>query len=698
MGSGSSTQRYPGRAERLRRRIDRRSRQFPGSGAIDRRCSWYRPGMDELETDRARLRSGRPHGPVGSAMMTTEAGSDVELVADGGATIDGTLDDRLRHAHLRAELFGVATPVTIGRFTVVRRIGRGGMGTVYVATDPELDRKIALKVLRSDRPAGRARMLLEARALARLSHPNVVAIHEVGTDGAHVYLAMELVEGQTLRAWLERAPSRGDVLRVLSQVARGLQAAHRAGLVHRDVKPDNVIVGADGRVRVVDFGVAKADDESPVANEPAAPVTVTLTSPGHLLGTPAYMAAEQFLGLQVDARTDVFGFCVVLCEALSGKRPFAGDDAATIAAAVLRDAPEPLPSLPAPLADLVRRGLARDRERRPSGLQPFVDALTAAGAPPRRRAALAFAVAMGLGAAAIGGARSMADDGPSSAEIEAWAAVEAAGDDATRLAAAEAFLAEFEDTASAQRRAIAHATAGDVLWRRSCDAAADGLCLRERPNDVPACGPTPRGPFERLPRDAAAADVARGHLRAAIELAGVAPSGDSDEDLAFGRALARARIQRADDELETFASSEAPPELDFVHVQSLSEAAFREYFERLSQGGTRVIPMYAAVKAHGDVTADLVAAARTGLATEIVYGSLARAEGGLAEPRQRAGNCEGMRVYLDPLREQMTAAYQWCVTRAQAHGLGSTDEARACQARLAVLAEIDQADRGGKTK
>jgi hypothetical protein len=650
--------------------------------------------MDDLDTERAGASSGVPHAHASGGIVTTEGGA----AAGSHATVDGTLDDRLRHAHLRAELFGISTPVTIGRFAVVRRIGRGGMGTVYVAKDPELDRNVALKVLRSDRPAGRARMLLEARALARLSHPNVVAIHEVGTDGAHVYLAMELVEGKTFRAWLEQSPTRSDVLRVLLQIARGLHAAHGAGLVHRDVKPENVIVGADGRTRVVDFGVAKADDESLAPVATAEPVTVTLTSPGHLLGTPAYMAAEQFLGLQVDARTDVFGFCVVLCEALSGKRPFPGDDAATLAAAVLRDAPEHLPPLPAPLAALVRRGLARDRERRPGGMAPFVHALTVAGAPPKRHALWAIAGALGLGTAAIAGARMMAADGPSPAEVDAWAAVGVADDDEARLAAAEAFLTGFEDTASAHRRAIAHATAGDVLWRRSCDTASDGLCLREGANLASACGPTPRGAFERLPREASAADAARRHLRAAIELAGVAPSDDAQEDLAFSQALARARIQQADDELESFASSQAPVDLDFVGAPNLSKAAFGEYFQRLSQGGERVIPMYAAVKAHGDATANLVAADRTGLAYAIVYGSLARTDMGLTESSQVASMCEGMRVYFDSLREQMTEAYRWCLARAEEHDLGGTDEARACRDRLAQLDQLGTADLEGATK
>ncbi len=155
--------------------------------------------------------------------------------------------------------------VAVGRYVVLDRIGAGGMGVVYAAYDPELDRRVALKLLRPDRfggDAGRLRLLREAQALARLTHPNVVAVYDVGTFGDRVFVAMELVEGETLRQWLRAEPRSPrpwrEVLERFLPAGRGLAAAHAAGLVHRDFKPENVLLGRDGRARVVDFGLAKA--------------------------------------------------------------------------------------------------------------------------------------------------------------------------------------------------------------------------------------------------------------------------------------------------------------------------------------------------------------------------------------------------------------------------------------------------------
>ncbi len=216
----------------------------------------------------------------------------------------------------------------VGRYVILDRIGAGGMGVVYAAYDPELDRRVALKLLRTDRFAapGHLRLLREAKALARLTHPNVVAVHDAGTFGDQVFVAMELVEGETLRQWLEAgARSWREVLDRLLAAGRGLAAAHAAGLVHRDFKPENVLLGRDGRVRVVDFGLAKALADA--AEEPAAPdsggeLASPLTEWGAVLGTPAYMAPEQIRGIAADARSDQFSFCVALYEALYGERPF----------------------------------------------------------------------------------------------------------------------------------------------------------------------------------------------------------------------------------------------------------------------------------------------------------------------------------------------------------------------------------------
>ena len=167
------------------------------------------------------------------------------------------LGERFRRGQLRAQMFGDAgETLTIGRYEITGKIGAGAMGAVYRAVDPALDRQVAVKVLHRSDEMHRARMTIEAKALAKLAHPNVVTVHEVGTEDDQLFVAMELVQGRTLGAWLE-APEGPRVLDVFVQAAEGLQAAHDAGIVHRDFKPDNVIVGDDGRVRVLDFGMAR---------------------------------------------------------------------------------------------------------------------------------------------------------------------------------------------------------------------------------------------------------------------------------------------------------------------------------------------------------------------------------------------------------------------------------------------------------
>ncbi|MDC0713501.1 serine/threonine-protein kinase [Stigmatella sp. ncwal1] len=219
---------------------------------------------------------------------------------------------------------------TLSRYVVLERIGQGAMGVVYAARDPELDRRVALKVLRPDGRQVeelRRRLLREAQALARLSDPHVIAVHDVGTCGEGVFLTMDLVEGATLAEWLRQPRSWREVLRVFRDAGRGLAAAHAAGLVHRDFKPANVLVGRDGRVRVTDFGLASSRDEpEPPPGEAARKQEgcAALTRTGALLGTPAYMAPELMEGRSADALSDQFSFCVALYEALYGVRPFEG--------------------------------------------------------------------------------------------------------------------------------------------------------------------------------------------------------------------------------------------------------------------------------------------------------------------------------------------------------------------------------------
>jgi tetratricopeptide (TPR) repeat protein len=264
---------------------------------------------------------------------------------------------------------------TVGRYLVLDAVGAGGMGVVYAAYDPEFDRRIALKIVR---PRG-DRLLCEAQAAARLSHPNVVAVHDAGSFGDQVFLAMELVDGQTLRQWLaEEERGWREIVRVFTLAGRGLAAAHAAGLVHRDFKPENVLVGKDGQVRVADFGLARPEDDTALAE----PWDEGLRT----AGTPAYMAPEQRRGA-ADARSDQFSFCVALWEALAGTRPVSG------AAGELR---------PAWLRQVLLRGLQADPAARHPSMEALLAALTRDPAAVWRRLAAAAVVLAAVGAATAG--------------------------------------------------------------------------------------------------------------------------------------------------------------------------------------------------------------------------------------------------------------------------------------------------------
>ena len=234
----------------------------------------------------------------------TDVGDDEEASASGATR---PIHPEERRPSLSEPSFdsGVAPLLAgepIGRYLVLEDLARGGMSIVYVAYDPKLDRRVALKVMRPDateRPQrAQARLLREAQAMAQLAHPNVVRVYDVGVLGERVYMAMELVEGQTLRDWISsRARGWREIVGVLRQVGRGLAAAHAVGLVHLDVKPHNILVGHDGEVRVVDFGLARtpqeAGERSPSGREIALPLYDEVTHAGMVMGTPGYMAPEQ---------------------------------------------------------------------------------------------------------------------------------------------------------------------------------------------------------------------------------------------------------------------------------------------------------------------------------------------------------------------------------------------------------------------
>jgi serine/threonine protein kinase len=343
---------------------------------------------------------------------------------------------------------------TIGRYVVLGLVGRGGMGEVYAAYDHELDRKVAVKLLRV-RPGaglslaeGRQRTLREAQAIARLSHPNVVVVYDVGTFEDQVFIAMEFVDGNTVTYWLQaKTRTWQEIIDVFAAAGRGLQAAHDKELVHRDFKPDNVMVGRDGGVRVMDFGLARQVGVGDKGDKPErAPLDIArafvegasagnglstlvintapegssdtqeivnhsglfdtqLTRTGAMMGTPAYMAPEQFLGTATDARTDQFSFSVALYEALYGERPFSGNSMFALTANVvqgnIKDAPANA-KVPQWVRKILLRGLRPDaRERFPS-MKALIEALGKDPAIARRRRALALAamllpLAVGLG-------------------------------------------------------------------------------------------------------------------------------------------------------------------------------------------------------------------------------------------------------------------------------------------------------------
>jgi eukaryotic-like serine/threonine-protein kinase len=270
-----------------------------------------------------------------------------------------------------SEELALATGVTVDRFYILGPIGRGGMGRVYRARDSQLGREVALKLLRYPADAhAQALLRREAQAMASLSHPNVVAIYDVGRatlvpGGSTLFIAMELIEGETVKQWL-RGQTRcfHEIMAVFLEAGRGLVAAHRAGLIHRDFKPSNVVVGHDGRVRVLDFGIARALDPSTGPGELSAHVELDpeLSRIGMIVGTPAYMAPEQYRGQTVDERCDQYAFCVALWEAAYGRRPFAADDLAALFAAKRTHVPEVPRSLPQGvpgwLEAILRRGLS----------------------------------------------------------------------------------------------------------------------------------------------------------------------------------------------------------------------------------------------------------------------------------------------------------------------------------------------------
>lgn len=431
----------------------------------------------------------------------------------------------------------------VGRYEVQGELGAGGMGRVYRATDPELGRAVALKLVSGSAGGseGPTRLLREAQALARLAHPNVVTIHDAGRHGDAVFMAMELVEGHRVDVWLKERPRTWqEILRVFVEVGRGLAAAHAVGLVHRDIKPSNFVIGADGRARVLDFGLARAalpSGEGPAVARSAEAAAlesgasrplldVQLTRAGAIPGTPPYMAPEQLAGRECDARADQFSFCVSLYEALYGVRPFDSfylED-------LLRDSQEGRfaagakgHNVPTWLRGAIARGLAARPEARYASMEELLAALGRDPAPRRRRA-LWIGATLGFGLlGAIGIYRGSA--GPSACR-DPGAALAGVWDAPRKAALRSAFLAT--------GRPHAAFTAGTV--ERALDAwAAEWTAMR-----ADACKATGSGEQSVEAFDLRMACLGRqlDELRARVELFSHADAEVVDRAAAAARSFA----------------------------------------------------------------------------------------------------------------------------------------------------------------
>jgi dienelactone hydrolase len=273
------------------------------------------------------------------------------------------------------------SPETLGRFEILDKLGEGGMGVLYRARDPVLGRVVAIKLLRPEAVADASRtrrFVQEARAASSLNHPNIVTVHDIGEDPKRgTYIAMECLEGESLRERLARGPlPLPEAMRIAVGMARGLAAAHAAGIVHRDVKPANVMVTTSGRVKVLDFGLAKLVQPEPGPAPSELATVEAVTAHGVRLGTPAYMSPEQVEGRAVSARTDVFSFGAVLYELLTGRRPFDGGREASLLSAILRDTPAPVrtlrPEVDARLESLVDGCLVKDPGARPASAEALL--------------------------------------------------------------------------------------------------------------------------------------------------------------------------------------------------------------------------------------------------------------------------------------------------------------------------------------
>ncbi len=369
--------------------------------------------------------------------VDTESSDDdsAQSLADDSAQslVDDLVQRKIRN-QVSARLFNRKPKVDrIGRFAVLRRIGAGGMGTVYSAYDEQLDRKVAVKIINARNATDTAQLRLkrEAQAMARLSHPNVITVHEVGEVDGKVFVAMEFIHGDSLDAWIRTHPGWREVLEVFIQAGRGIDATHHAGLVHRDLKPHNIMRAEDGSVKVLDFGLARTEGDPTPSPEPAelgldesgTAFDDPLTRTGALVGTPAYMAPEIIRGTPADPRSDQFGFCVALFEALYRCPPFEAPSLPELLKNVLEHRLRPAPAstgVPAWVHRIVVRGLSLEPRHRWPSMLALVDALGRDPARARRRWAAVIGIAgvTGLAGFAVAGLRAPGPEPCPSAQTE----------------------------------------------------------------------------------------------------------------------------------------------------------------------------------------------------------------------------------------------------------------------------------------
>ena len=514
----------------------------------------------------------------------------------------------------------------IDRFRVVKHLGAGGMGTVYEAHDPELDRRVAIKLVHADRASAetRNRLAREARAMARVQHPNVVAVHEVGTIGDDIFVVMELVRGTTAAQWLEAAPrARREILALYRQAGAGLAASHRAGLVHRDFKPENILVDDDGRARVSDFGLAAAANErvAGAADTPLAAGSLTsrLTTTGAVMGTPLFMSPEQHEGRPTDARSDQFGFCVALYLALYRDRPFEGDSlralSASVRAGVVRD-PPPGADVPAWLRAVLLRGLAAEPARRFASMDELLTALDRI--PARRRrwtigAAVVAALTAGAAITWIVMPREQAAVADPCAAASAPASQVWNG--ATRAAVEASFAASGRPyAADAARRASTGIEHYLAAWSKqtiaSCRAThvertqspalldARTACLARRLDALTRLVARWRGPVDGTDVDEAVLAVRDlPHLEACADRDALAAEVPMPAD-----ADARAAIARLQRELATFQElvTTAPPADALARADQLLTRAEALRYPPLVIDGLEVVARAAQIEGRGD--------------------------------------------------------------------------------------------------